>query len=276
MIKKGRVNLIDKDGRYNFGKYSEPILRLNPLELKSGIWGYLPPRLKNSRLKESHAYMIGGKNHYIVIGAMDLKLFSVVRLMVYDKENNQTWGLSEVFPFKNIKVSKNLNDDSMFLNDGTTKIYANHKLNSNKIEVGFAFVDELTGAKLSGFFKVGKSMNEPQVSVLPMSNGAGLYTHKQLMSLEGSMNIGEVTHVLTQEETCLVLDDQKVYYPYNTAWDWVTASGIVGDDYCGFTVSDVKGIKNGHNENGFWKNGKIMKCLMLDFAGISLLEHGQL
>lgn len=257
MMRQRGMNLIDQDGRFNFGRYTNRINNVNPLDLKSGYWGALPKCIKNKRLKEWHAYMVGGKHHYILIATMNLKLFSVLKIMIHDKRNNHTWGTSMILPLHNLKISENLNDDSMYVHHKSTHVYANHFLDSDRIELGFSFVDELSGVELSGFLKSGHVINEPQVSVLPLKNSAGLYTHKQLMEVGGQIMIGKELINLSSRETCLIMDDQKVYYPYYTEWDWATASGIVGDDYCGFTVSDIRAVKGDWNENGFWKNGKL-------------------
>jgi len=261
-----RETLIDEYGNFRFGKYTESLVNVSPLDFKGGLLGHMPRTIKDYRLKEWQAFMIGGKRFYLIVGTMNLKLFSVIRLMVHDKENNQTWGFSEVYPLMKMKVAKSLEDDTMFFKKGHLLIYANHFMRSNVLEVGFSFKDELSGDKLTAYFSTQDPINDPQVCVLPFQKGGGFYTHKQLMALSGFLQVENQLHVLNQEETSMVLDDQKTYYPYNSGWDWVTASGIVNGDYCGFTVSDIKGIDGSFNENGFWKNGKIHEVPSVKFC----------
>lgn len=266
MISPRQETLIDENGNFRYGKYSTSLREVSPLDLKAGVLGHLPRGLKDYRLKEWQAFMIGGKRFYLVIGTMNLKLFSVIRLMVYDKDKNRTWGFSEVYPLRKIKVAESIENDTMFFRNKDVLIYANHFLRTNMLEVGFSFTDELSGEKLSAYFSSASPINEPQVSVLPFQKGAGLYTHKQLMALEGYLKIHNQLFQIDKEETSMVLDDQKTYYPYHSGWDWVTASGIIKDDYCGFTVSDIRGIKGSFNENCFWKNGKIHEVPSVKFC----------
>ena len=259
-------SLIDQAGHYNFGVYDHYIKNMNPLEIKHGMWRLMPNSIKDSRLKEWHAYMIGGRDHYILVATIDLKLFSLVKVMIYDKKRNHTLGTSQVIPLKRLNLSRNMLDDSTYVCEGATKVFSNHLLASGKLELGFAFIHELSGAKVSGFFESGDVINPPQVSVLPMKNTSGFYSSKHLMSLKGEIIInGKVVH-LHQDQTAMIVDDQKVYYPYLSKWDWATASGIVGRDYCGFTVSDVKGVKKKHNENAFWKNSKLYRLPNVRFC----------
>jgi len=260
------MRLIDEKGQYNFGAYENYIETMNPLDLKQGLWRFAPKFVKDKRLKEWHAYMIGGLDYYILVAAMDLKFFSILKVMVYDKNKNHTFGTSQIIPFKKIKLSKNLIDDSVYVCEGSTKIFSNHLLGDNKLELGFSFEDEMSGIQVSAFFESACGMNPPQVSVLPMKNAGGFYTSKHLMSLQGKLLIGNQEVHLKLNETSMILDDQKVYYPYLTKWDWATASGIVGEDYCGFTVSDVRGLKDNLNENAFWKNGNLHKLPNVRFC----------
>lgn len=260
------MHLIDQNGHFNYGVYDNYIEKLNPLDMKQGIWKLAPEFFKDFRLKEWHAYMIGGRDYYVLVAAMDLKLFSVLKVMVYDKGNNHTLGTSQVIPLKRFKLAKNLVNDSVYVCEGSTKIYSNHLLGDGKLELGFSFTDEMSGTQVSAYFESGSTLNPPQISVLPMKNAAGFYTSKHLMSLKGKMYVGDQEICFHQEETSMIVDDQKVYYPYISKWDWATASGIIGQDYCGFTVSDVKGVKKDHNENAFWKNGDLFRLPNVRFC----------
>lgn len=261
-----RISLVDEQGHFTYGKYTTYLDRLNPLEFGRGIWGVMPRMLKNMRLKEWQAYMIGGKNHYILISTMDMKHFSVLKVLIYDKKSNQTWGSSQIHYNKKIKIAHDLRSSSVYACEAGTQIQVNHFLHGKKIEIGFVFKDALTGDMLSGYFETADVINDPLISVLPLKNQAGFYTHKQLISLQGYICVNDAIQSLHKNETTLVLDDQKVYYPYKTLWDWSTASGVIEGDYCGFTVSNVAAIKQTYNENAFWKNGKIHHVPDVNFS----------
>ncbi len=250
-------SLVDEYGQFHYGNYDAYFRALNPLDFRGGMWGVLPKSLRRRRLKEWQAYMIDGKKYYILIGAMDMKLFSVLKVLIYDKASNHTWGTSEILHNKTIKVAENLKSGSAFACEKGTTIFSNNFLKNNRIEIGFNFTDALTGDSIRGYFEAGSKINHPSVSVLPLKNSAGFYTHKQLMSIEGYFAVNSKIHSLSSGETTLVLDDQKVFYPYKTYWDWGCAAGIVGSEYCGFTVSDVRAVHEKRNENAFWKDGEL-------------------
>jgi len=257
MDKSQPTRLIDDAGKFNYGRFTKFVNHINPLEVKTFPWGCIPRFLKNLRLKEWHAYMIGNKQFYILIAAINWKHVSMLKVLIYDKDNNQTWGTSEIIPLQSIPVSEISNIGSFHIEYGKTTIYSDHHLAADSLGFGFSFIDELSGSHISGCFEMGDVINEPQVSVLPLKNLGGMYTHKQILSLSGEINVDSQHIKLKKEDTCLMFDDQKVYYPYRTDWDWATASCVIDGDYCGFTLSDVKSIKKNHNENGFWKSGKL-------------------
>ncbi len=266
MIKERGINLINKDGKYNFGTYNKRINNMNPLDLKSFPWRFAPKKFKNSRLKEWHAYMVGTKDHYVLIAAMNLKHVSILKVLLHNKETNQSWGTSKILPFHSVLVSQNMNCDTLNVRDQETIIHASHFLDQSKLELGFAFNDELSGEKISGYLKSGDSLSEPQVSILPLKNAGGLYTHKQLISMCGHLMIGGQIVRVSDGDACMIIDDQKAFYPYITKWDWATASGVRDGRYMGFTLSDVKAVKSNYNENGFWKNDKHYKVPNVRFC----------
>ncbi len=265
-----KVSLIDNQGDFTYGKYTTYLDRLNPLEFRCGIWGVMPRRFKDLRLKEWQAYMIGGKDHYILIATMDMKHFSILKVLIYDKKTNQTWGSSQIQYNRKIKIAHDLRWSSTYAYEANTQIQVNHYLHGSKIELGFAFKDALTGDMISGYFETAEVINTPLISVLPLKNEAGFYTHKQLVSLQGHMSVNDAIRKFDKKETTLILDDQKVYYPYKTLWNWSTAAGVVEGDYCGFTVSNVEALKPSYNENAFWKNGEIHHVPDVNFSRNSI------
>ncbi len=61
MISPKQETLIDENGNFRYGKYSTSLREVSPLDLKAGVLGHLPRGLKDYRLKEWQAFMIGGK-----------------------------------------------------------------------------------------------------------------------------------------------------------------------------------------------------------------------
>jgi hypothetical protein len=103
-----------------------------------------------------------------------------------------------------------------------------------------------------------EGLAEPIVVSIPFGVNRGVYSHKCLMPMQGSMTIGGEEVGFTRQESFAIIDDHKGYYPYVMKYDWVTAAGHDQGKLTGFNLTDNQSIDpEKYNENCLWYDGKL-------------------
>ena len=86
-----------------------------------------------------------------------------------------------------------------------------------------------------------------------------MYTTKVLMPMKGSFKVGDEGYVFDGADSMGILDDNKGFYPYHLAYDWVTGFGLDAKGRrVGFNLVD-NGVKDQdrYNENVLWINSRM-------------------
>ncbi len=85
-----------------------------------------------------------------------------------------------------------------------------------------------------------------------------MYSHKALMPAAGFIEIGNETIEMTPDDSHVVMEDHKGFYPYVMKWNWVTGAGRDGDGVLtGFNLTENQSTDaDRYNENCLWLGGK--------------------
>ena len=100
---------------------------------------------------------------------------------------------------------------------------------------------------------------EPLVVVSPVGVNGGLYTHKAICPVEGSVEMDGGKVVLDPARHVGLMDVQKTHYPFRTFWRWATFGGydaagrLVGMNICKNFIRDDER----YNENCTWVDGRL-------------------
>jgi len=104
-----------------------------------------------------------------------------------------------------------------------------------------------------------KGLVEPIVVSIPFGKNRGMYSHKCLMPMQGSLSIdGKKTEFL-RKESFAIIDDHKGFYPYVMKYDWATAAGFNDKGkLVGFNLTDNQSTDpERYNENCLWLDGNL-------------------
>lgn len=249
------------NGQYNLGCFNTPVKQANLLDAAAPYKLPLPKSLKKLQLREWQAFQLEGKDHFIMIAIYNAKKISLVQFIVYDIKNNQKIKYEKKVTPWSLQVPDTLYNSHASYKSSNFTIEVNHDLTTNKLDIkarikGFDGLPDVN-AHFSGMHDVNKY--KPMVVCNPFSKGRVMYSHKCLMPMEGELAIGDKHLQFEKENSQLIIDDHKGYYPYPTIYDWVTGMGYDKDhNSIGFNLTNNQVIEQEkYNENCLWFNGEL-------------------
>ncbi|MFY9114560.1 MAG: DUF2804 domain-containing protein [Dethiobacteria bacterium] len=257
-VKQGIPSLVDDKGMFNFGTYNQPIPKINMLDAKRPL-GFRAPRwYKKFRLKEWEAFQAGNKDVFIFGAVYNAKANGYVLLAVYDRRNEKFYNYEKIMLSFKIKNASGLFNS---VSVGEAKNY--YLAVKNNLEKDEIYVEGKIGPQddlpVTRLNIKAYHTGEPIVICQPFAPNRALYSHKNLMPMEGFIAIGDEQIQFDKDDARMVLDDHKGYYPYEMKYDWVTgfAKDEEGNDF-GFNLTDNQILNHEkYNENCLWLNGKM-------------------
>jgi hypothetical protein len=260
-VKEGVDCIVDENGMFNFGTYNKPIPNINMLDAKRPFRNPAPRWFLNYRLKEWEAFQAGNKDIFIFGAIYSAKVSCLICLIIYDRRNKRLYDYEKIVSTSKISIASGLFGSETI---GRTKgYYMKFTNNLREDEIGVRAemdsTDELP--KLVLDIKA-HHVTEPIVICQPFGKNRGLYSHKNFMPMEGYLILGDEEIVFEKDDSHMIIDDHKGYYPYNMGYDWVTGWGEdeEGNTF-GFNLTDNQILDHErYNENCIWIDGK-MKVL---------------
>ncbi len=219
----------------------------------------LPHFLQNLQLREWQAFQMGNKDYFMMVAIYNAKKMALVQFIFYDIQQNQKIRYEKkVLPNK-LQLPNTLFGGIASYFSEKFSLRVNHDIGSSFLRL----IGEITGFKDLPNVKVravgqhNVDKYEPMVVCMPFNERRGMYSHKCLMPMEGRLQIGDRTILFPPEESFLIIDDHKGYYPFPTIYDWVTGMGYTPEGILmGFNLTDNQVIQpKKFNENGLWYNG---------------------
>ena len=240
-------------GNYS-GKITDPDLRKTSAPL-----GYPLPRfLNNLRLKEWQAFQLSNREWFICLAVYNAKLLGIVVIMAYNKKENRVYRYERKVPPWQLHLPLGLDKSRCYYYSKNLNIDIFNNLKEDTIEMEFSAWNFTGLPAISGSI-IARNTGDPLVIVHPFDENRPLYSHKALMSGEGSLTIGEETCDFIPEESSVILDDHKGFYPRTMKYDWITTMGLDGEGKrigINLTRNQIKNPGE-FNENGLWKNGQL-------------------
>lgn len=239
-------------GRFQFGTFGQAIANVNPLDAVAPAtrwWHAL-------RLKEWQAFQVMDADVFIVGAVYATKLVDLLQIAVVEKQAGRMRKWQRKVPPGRLRIAQGL--------DGTASAGATAGLAVrfvNDIPRGQLGIDArgtpgqdlpALALQLEGQCPAGRAAH--LVICHPFSQTRALYSHKCIMPGSGTLRIGEQVHGFDRDETALILDDHKGFYPSPMAYDWLTAARRdAAGDVVGFnlTANQVQDPER-YNENALW------------------------
>ncbi len=244
--------------QYNFGRYNSPFRDVNLLDAPKSA----PINaIKSFFLREWQAFQIFTDGFFGIMAIYNTKKISLVQFILYDiNEKRKIKFEKKVAPWS-LEIAKGLFKTQSVYQSSDCTMNVSHDLDQGLLDI---IVDIKKGknhpsikAKLSGQHNV--EQFTPIVVCLPFNPDRGMYSHKCLMPLKGSIHIDNKEILLNVSTSNLIIDDHKGYYPYVTKYDWLTGAGFDKQGRrIGFNFTDNQ-IQNKevYNENGLWIDGRL-------------------
>lgn len=245
-------------GRFNFGTYARPFVRVNPLdaEIVSGL--PLPRSLKGVRLKEWQAFQLGDERFFVNVALFNAKLLALAQLKIYDRREERLLLYERKLPPWTLRAPSGLFDSEMRYRGRDGTIVFRNLLRRQRLEITVDLAPR-GGPRVAGTVTALAAEQQPQVVCIPFAENRGMYSHKGLMPGEGELAIDGERLVLRADRGFVLMDDHKGYYPYRMRWDWVTGAGR--DEHgalIGFNLTrNQSRDQERFNENCFWRDGRL-------------------
>lgn len=250
--------LADKDGKLNFGTYNKAIPQINMIEARRPLGYPAFKRFEKFRLKEWEAFQAGNERLFIFGAIYNAKLSGIICLNVYDREYKKMYKINKIINSSKIKVASGLLDTETKCETKNISMHFYNNLKENEIKI----IGDIRKTKVSPEINLdikGYHTSEPIVTCQPFYKNRGLYSHKSYMTMDGYVILGEERIDFDIDNSYMIIDDHKGYYPWSLKYDWVTGWGenIEGSAF-GFNLTDNQvNEQKEYNENCIWIDEKM-------------------
>jgi hypothetical protein len=250
-----------ENGKLHFGTFRNQFRNVNPLDARSPLGCWLPRPFLSFRLKEWQAFQLGNERWFMLAVLYNAKVSALTQFIVYDKENKKKYLFEKILPSWKVKVPQSLWNGSQSYRDGGNFIEIVSQLAKGKFYINVKVKAGGGGPDMEGHFEVfhEEGTVEPIVVSIPFGPNRGLYSHKCLMPMQGSMTVGQEKVTFLKSRSFAFIDDHKGFYPYVMKYDWISAAGYDEQkQLTGFNLTDNQSIDpEKYNENCLWVNGKL-------------------
>lgn len=261
-------SMVDEKGNCAFGTFDKEFKKMELLKLKKPTKA--PNFLNRLKLTLWEATEIHLKNGVLLAVVCDMGIFGKTMNVFYDKRTKKVYCWDTNLPSKETVIAPNLIDGAVaeahtpvsfvkYVNnfqDGKCHLSGSHK--------GKCFIDSKSYSEeptIEYDFELTRLSKPCVVSIpFPYSNNRPLYSQKDFFKVSGRLVInGE--EMLTDEQSCGIIDDHRGYYPRRAHYDWVTTMGVHEADgekkWLAFNLTRNQSIdQEKYNENILWLEGK--------------------
>lgn len=250
--------LVDPTGKVRFGRFSGAIGDVNLDD--ADVWNGLPvPKLlRKLRLKEWEAFQITHERYFILLALFDAKLLQIAQVKLYDRQTGQKVYFEKMLPPRSFRTARNLLDSTVLWRSGKDFIRMENQLAQGKFKLSFDIAKKKELPAMRADLVADAQGAEPMVVSIPFGRNHGMYSHKVLVPLTGTLSVGDDTVTLAPGTASLMTDDHKGYYGRLMNWDWNVGAAWREGRLEGFNLTRNASLDAGQfNENGFWLGGEL-------------------
>ncbi|MCX6004169.1 MAG: DUF2804 domain-containing protein [Chloroflexi bacterium] len=249
------------DGKFNFGTFSSQFRKVNPLDADRPLGFWLPKPLLGTRLKEWQAFQLGNNRWFMLAVLYNAKVSALTQFIIYDKERKKKYTFEKMLPSWQIKVPGSIWDASQSYRDKECYVEIISRLAGGRFYINIKVHDQKNLPDMEAHFEAfhDEGTVEPIVVSIPFAKNSGMYSHKCLMLMQGTLSLGDEKIEFLRRESFAIIDDHKGFYPYVMKYDWATAAGFDSrGQLTGFNLTDNQSLDpEKYNENCLWVNGKL-------------------
>jgi hypothetical protein len=212
--------LVD-DRRQRLGRFDGPPGRANLIDAR---YHGLPRPLRWLRLKEWQAFQIASPRWFVNVALFDAKLMSLLQVKIYDRERGDKHVHERKLRPGAFKLADQLLDSSNRYQGHFGSLGFDNRFAQGQIDIELDLPARKDCPAMSARLAVHTARGASQVVSLPFSGNVGMYSHKGMFPIDGTLTVGDDHHTLAPGDALALMDDHKGYYPYVMKWDWVTSA----------------------------------------------------
>ncbi len=255
---KPPYSVVDKEGKFNLGTFSEPFESLNMLDAYQPLGFPMAKWFKKLRLKDWEAVEVAFDEGFLVSAVYSFGFigFNIIIFHEYETRKNYVW---QDFALPgSIKNHETLTNSVKSLDvKGKHKLEIINNFNEGKATYKATAKNKTAGEVESMVELV--SVSTPSNVCIPFGKNRALYSHKEFFKAEGYLKINGKEYK-ANEKTVAIIDDHKGYYPRDMKYYWIT--GMATKDFDGvptkiaFNLTENQSIDSyNYNENLLWLEG---------------------
>lgn len=257
-IRRHEPDRLVENGRVHFGRFSGPLQHANLIDAKPWPGCPVPRPLRYLRLKEWQAFQITHPRFFIVTALFDAKFVSLVQMKLYDRQTGAKYMLEKQLLPHRLRIPDNILNSVCVWEQGDEFVRFDNRLNEGFIGVQFNVGASKDMPALTADLRANAQAVDPMVVSIPFGQNHGMYSHKALLPVVGTLTIGDEQIDVQPHTASLMTDDHKGYYGRIMNWDWVVGAQWRGEQLCGFNLTRNASIDPyTYNENGFWQDGHL-------------------
>lgn len=245
------------NGQTQWGTFDTALSKINLLDSENPLGTKFPKFLKPFRLKEWEAFQIDSEDYFVLGAIYQTNVASLNILSLWDKKKNtlQTWQ-SYARPSQ-LVMADNLIESVNHLSTSNSSLWFHNQLDKGLCRIEGRFKGKNKDKPNFSLNCLLTSCSKPSVVSMPLGKNRGLYTHKEVFNVSGSMQIGAEKINFT-DSNLAIIDDHKGFYPYKLHYDWITGMEThENGDVLAFNLTKNQVIKPvEYNENLLWLNGE--------------------
>lgn len=273
-VRQDSERLVD-EGKVSFGLFDKAIGEINLLDAQP--WSWSAPRfLRNLRLKEWQAVQINHPRYFIMLALFNAKSVAMVQAKIYDRQKGVKHVFEKKVPAWQVPPVSTLLDSEYAWTSSEQRFVFRNNLREGRMQISLHLNATATSDAIEAEIEADASAVTPLVVSIPFGENRGMYSHKGLVPVRGRLRVGSEVTAFKDEDTCLLIDDHKGYYPWVMRWDWVTSGRVKGGVIEGFnlTKNDSTDPERYH-ECAFWRDGALHHLPPVEFTRVNEGGEGE-
>lgn len=244
--------------RFNFGRFSAPFAKVNPLDAEPFGERHVPKPLKSWRLKEWQAFQFASERYFVNVALFNAKIMALVQIKIYDRQAKRKFLFERKVSPLALRAPMNLLDSDMAYKGRGCRMQFQNRLAQDHVAIDFDVAATGDCPALSGKLRILYAGQQPLVVAIPFGDNHGMYSQKGLAPVEGTLAVAGETTRLSPTNAYALMDDHRGYYPWVMRWDWLTGGTFLDDGRLfGFNLTRNDSTDpERYNENAFWLAGQ--------------------
>jgi len=250
-----------EDGTPITGTWNRAFEKVDLLEIRRPYNYPIPRWVRNLRIKEWQCFNAQNKSYLFEAVFYNLKIYRIVHILLYDKENGQKLLFKKITPYSSWQLPNTLYNASIHSHSSGFFFRIHSWLDADTVKLDINI--EASRRRTSLTAHLAYNLCDQDVTPIAVSMGIAnqriIYSYKAFAPVQGDMVFGGKRINLKQENCSGFFCDYKGFYPYRMQTTICNAMGFDEENRrFGFHIAENQtGETNKNNENALWINGKL-------------------